>query len=289
MFYGTIHNAGKMMHLTRTWEQKKDSGNIMTKNYDPLSAEKSQMNFFLEKLEQDRENSKYTAIYNKIMNGEELTASEEEELRAHNPQAYNEYKADQAERKAYEEKLRNCNTKEEAERVHNNKILSNFSTMQSIMNNPNIGKAAKLAQAQRILGDTLAAAKIMAKFKASAEYADLPTEEEVQEAQKAEREAQEVQNTGSETVVKPEADSEAGSGDKFETADKPDTGTKPEAGVETVVKADHAEYARKQERVKKPKRKAPDISAADMKVIIRMRESISIELGIGRTVLDTKA
>ena len=67
---------------------------------------------------------------------------------------YMEYKADRMEQEAYEKKLKNCKTKEEAERLHVNRMNGKLSELKSIVNNPNIPKSEKLKEAQSILGDT---------------------------------------------------------------------------------------------------------------------------------------
>ena len=283
MFYGTIHNAGKMMQMTQKWEQKKDSGNILQKDASPLTAEERQLERLKEQAESNREASKLSGIYNKIMTGEELTPQEEEELRGHDPKMYMEYKADLMKRKAYEEKLKNCRTKEEVEKVHAEKIQGNFSRLQSVMNDPHITKEEKLKVARRMQGDTLASARILSEYKQTKEYADLPTEEEVKETHKAEAEAKEAPET-EQVVVQPDAD------DNVEAAGRPEVGGnaeatgKPETGSKTGTDGDTETIAEAEVRAKvknavRPKRKSPGISAADMRVIMQIQEITAAEIG----------
>lgn len=179
MIAGTIYNAGKMLEMTQKWEQKKASGNILKKEEKVLSAEEQQLKMYQEQLEREREGNEYSSIYAKIQSGQELSPAEEDKLRAKDPKMYMEYKADRMEQEAYEKKLKNCKTKEEAERLHVNRMNGKLSELKSIVNNPNIPKSEKLKVAQRILGDTTKTAQIFHTFTKSAEFKKLPTEEPV--------------------------------------------------------------------------------------------------------------
>lgn len=210
MITGTIYNAGKMLEMTQKWEQKKLSGNILKKEVKELSPEEQQLKMYQEQLEREREGNEYSSIYAKIQSGQELSPAEEDKLRAKDPKMYMEYKADRMEQEAYEKKLKNCKTKEEAERLHVNRMNGKLSELKSIVNNPNIPKSEKLKEAQRILGDTTKTAQIFHTFTKSEEFKELPTEE-VMEAKQAEaelREKQLVGGTDEKTEVNSESDNE---------------------------------------------------------------------------------
>ena len=177
MITGTVYNAGKMLEMTQKWEQKKSSGNILKKEVKELSPEEQQLKMYQEQLEREREGNEYSSIYAKIQSGQELSPAEEDKLRAKDPKMYMEYKADRMEQEAYEKKLKNCKTKEEAERLHVNRMNGKLSELKSIVNNPNIPKSEKLKEAQRILGDTTKTTQIFYTFTKSAEFKELPTEE----------------------------------------------------------------------------------------------------------------
>ena len=186
MITGTIYEAGKMLELTQKWEQKKNSGNIFQKK--ELTPEERQLQNYQEELEKMREGNEYSAIYAKIQSGRELTPAEEDKLRARDPKLYMEYKADKMEQEAYEKKLKNCRTKEEAQKLHVNRMNGKLSELKSIVNNPNIPKSEKLKEAQRILGDTNKTVQAFQEFAKSAEFKELPTEEEIMKAKQAEAE-----------------------------------------------------------------------------------------------------
>ena len=117
MITGTIYNTGKMLEMTQKWKQKKSSSNILKKEVKELSPEEQQLKMYQEQLEREREGNEYSSIYAKIQSGQELSPAEEDKLRAKDPKMYMEYKADRMEQEAYEKKLKNCKTKEEAERL----------------------------------------------------------------------------------------------------------------------------------------------------------------------------
>lgn len=188
MISGTIYNAGKMLELTRKWEQKKNSGNIVKRQEKELTPEERQLQNYQEDLERMREGNEYSAIYAKIQSGQDLSPAEEDKLRARDPKMYMEYKADKMEQEAYEKRLKNCRTKEEAQQLHVNRMNGKLSELKSIVNNPNIPKSEKIKEAQRILGDTNKTVQVFQEFAKSAEFKDLPTEEEIMKAKQAEAE-----------------------------------------------------------------------------------------------------
>jgi len=183
MIAGTIRNAVNQMQLVNDWEQKKATGNVVKKQegMTVTSQEESMIQHFREQLEQDKESSAYSQIYNKIASGQELTASEEDAIRQKDPKAYMEYKAARMEQEAYERRLERCKTKEEAQRLQVNEMNGNLAELKSIVNNPNIPKSEKLKEAQRIMGNTFRAVESFTRFAKSTEYRDLPTEEEIVE------------------------------------------------------------------------------------------------------------
>ncbi len=193
MISGTIYQSGKMLEMTQKWEQKKASGNILQKEVKALSPEEQQLQMYKEQLEKQREGSEYSTIYAKLQSGKELSPAEEDKLRAKDPKLYMEYKADQMEQKAYEKRLKNCKTKEEAEKLHVNRLNGKLSELKSIMNNPNIPKSEKLKEAQRILGDTTKTVQIFHTFTESAEFKKLPTEEEKMQSEQTDNKLYEEQ------------------------------------------------------------------------------------------------
>ena len=172
--------------MNQKWQEKKSTGNILKKERKELSPEERQLQMYQEQLEREREGSEYSAIYAKIQSGKKLNPSEEKKLSEKDPKMYMEYKADQMEQEIYEKRLRNCRTKEEAERLHGNRMNGKMSELKSIVNDPNIPKNEKLKQVQRIAGDTIRTAQIFHKFTSSVEFQKLPTEREIGRAKQVE-------------------------------------------------------------------------------------------------------
>ncbi len=186
MISGTIYSTTKMFQMTQKWEQKKASGNLFKKDVKDLSPEEKQLQMYQEQLEKEREGNEYSAIYAKIQSGQSLSPEEEEKIRLRDPKLYMEYKADKQEQEAYEKRLKSCKTKEEAEKLHVNRMNGKLSELKLIVNNPNIPKSEKLRESQRILGDTTKTTQIYHAFSRSTDYKKLPREEELLEAKRAE-------------------------------------------------------------------------------------------------------
>lgn len=174
MIAGTIKNSVKQDMLIKKWEQKKSSGNILSKQERNeranMSSDQRMIEQFKEQMAQNREQSKNTDIANKIMNGDELTPKEEQYLAQNNPGQLSNYRRARAERKAYEEKLQKCKTKDEVQRLKTNTMNAYLAELKAA---PGQAKAAK---AMEILGKVRNVEKAELHFIKSGGYAKLPTE-----------------------------------------------------------------------------------------------------------------
>ena len=190
MITGTLYEAGKMMVMQNKWEQKKSTGNINKKEQKELTPQERELQRYREQLEETKKGNEYSALYSKIQSGQKLSPAEEDKLKAQDMKAYLDYKADQAEQEAYEERLKRCRTKDEAQRLQTAKMQGNLSKIKNIENDPYISDAEKLKMARIIQGDTTANAKIYQEFTQSEEYEKMPTEGELQQLRKMERDAE---------------------------------------------------------------------------------------------------
>lgn len=211
MMTGTIHNTVKLQTMTSQWMQKKDSGNILSKEEKEKRANWTEderlLHEFQQQLIDEREHSKKQEIMNKVVAGETLTPEEEAYLEQHDPTALKSYRDSKAEKKAYEEKLRNCKTKDEVNRLKTETVGGYLSSMKKIVNNPMIPLSAKLAKAKEILAKLSNIEDAEKKFMQTLEYQNLPTEgEEAVEASK-ERNA-ECEKLQAENNVQEEGNSE---------------------------------------------------------------------------------
>ena len=190
MITGTLYEAGKMMVMQNKWEQKKSTGNINKKEKKELTPQEKELQRYKEQLEETKKGNEYSALYSKIQSGQKLSPAEEDKLKAQDMKAYLDYKADQAEQEAFEEKLKHCKTKDEAQRLKTTKMQSNLSKIKNVENDPYISDAEKLRIARQIQGDTTATAKIFDKFTQSEEYDKMPTEAELQQIRKMQKDAE---------------------------------------------------------------------------------------------------
>jgi hypothetical protein len=195
---GTISNAVQLQTLNNKWQQKKESGDVLSKEERNERANWTQEDWLKHDLEeqaaQNRESSKKTELDNKILAGGSLTPEEEKYLEQNDPAKLQKYKEIQAEKKAYEEKLKRCKTKDEVQRLKTQTMGEYLASMKKTENDPYIPKSAKLAKAQELLAKTRNAQKVEMKFMQSLEYQKLPTEEEKAEERSKERELDEEQN-----------------------------------------------------------------------------------------------
>ena len=229
MITGTLYEAGKMMVMQNKWEQKKTTGNINKKEKKELTPQERELQRYREQLDETKKGNEYSALYSKIQSGQKLSPAEEDKLKAQDMKAYLDYKADQAEQEAFEEKLKHCKTKDEAQRLKTTKMQSNLSKIKNVENDPYISDSEKLRIAREVQGDTIASAKIFDKFTQSEEYEKMPTEGELQQIRKMERDAENAAALSETEELIEVAEEKTG---ETETADKT---TEPQSEAEELV------------------------------------------------------
>ena len=155
---GTIASTVQLQMLNNKWMQKKESGNVLSKQElnerSTWTSEQFMIADFQDQLEHNRETQKRQKIDNKIMSGGSLSPKE---------------------------KLRQCKTKEEVDRVKLQKLGELESSLSSVVNDPTIPKSAKLAKAQEILAKTNNIEAAHLEFVKSADYQSMPTDDEKKE------------------------------------------------------------------------------------------------------------
>ncbi len=113
---GSINQYAKGVALKTQWNLKKKSGDV--------TAHKKGLDDFLSagsiaaKTPEEADNKKMQKITAKVDAGAKLTEKEMEYLREKNPQLYEKLRQIEKEQKAYEEALRRCKSKDEAQRLH---------------------------------------------------------------------------------------------------------------------------------------------------------------------------
>lgn len=189
---GTIASTVKLQMLNNKWMQKKESGNVLSKQElnerSTWTSEQFMIADFQDQLEHNRETQKRQKIDNKIMSGGSLSPEEISYLEKNDPVALKKYRETKEEKESYKEKLRQCKTKEEVDRVKLQKLGELESSLSSVVNDPTIPKSAKLAKAQEILAKTNNIEAAHLEFVKSADYQCLPTDEEKKEQEAADNE-----------------------------------------------------------------------------------------------------
>jgi len=204
MITGTISSAVRQDFLSKKFEAKKKSGNILSKQEKNSNVnrtpEQSMIERFREEMKQNKENSKINGIANKVTNGEDLTPEEEQYLAAKNPGLFNSYKQAKLEQKAYEEKLKNCKTKDEVQRLKTNTVNGYLAEMSAAKGTGS--KGAIVATAKKVLAKLKNIEKVELEFIESGAYSSLPTEadEQIEETRETVEENERLLEEISETV-----------------------------------------------------------------------------------------
>ena len=156
-----------------------------TKLTDPIARQAEQI-----RLAQADGSSKLSSqIRAKLASGKKLSREEMEYLQKNDPQTYQKAKALEEEQKSYEEELKRCETKEDVQRVRMNRTAASLSVVKSVESNSAIPESAKLGIMWQELMKSKALEETLNTFIESGRYAQLPTEAEKLEAEKALEEA----------------------------------------------------------------------------------------------------
>lgn len=183
MITGTVRNAVRLQSLTNKWEQKKQSGEVLSKQErnarENWTQEERMLDDYKHQLAEEKENGKKNAIANKISGGQTLTPEEERYLASYDPQALSEYRQTQNERKAYEEKLKHCKTKDDVKQLKTTTLGNQLSSLKQVINDPHIPLNEKYKKALQALGKAKNVQEAEKEFIDSGAYEKLPTQEEI--------------------------------------------------------------------------------------------------------------
>lgn len=250
MIAGTIKNAVKLDMLTKNWEQKKSSNSVFDRTAINAKANKSPEQKMLEQfqieMEQSREQSKNNGIAYKIMNGDDLTLEEEKYLAQNNPGQLGNYRRAKAERKAYEEKLQKCKTKDEVQRLKTNTVNAYLSELKSAHGE------AKSSKAIEILGKLRNIQKAELHFIESGEYSKLPTEADEAKDRAEERSRE---NEEALEILKESADVADENAEVTETEDDIEEDTEPFRDTrddETIIDDENKKEPKPKKKEKDP-------------------------------------
>lgn len=201
---------------------------------DPLVRQLKQ---YREDADKMRESNQMASIDAKLKSGSQLTPEEQEYLKEKSPDAYREYQEVKQEREAYRRQLKSCKTKEDVEKLKLNKMGNFMAEAKKIANNSVIPKDKKKALMEKLLKKTMGLQEEHIAFTKTAQYQNLPDEEEATEKVKEKVKS-------SETVESEEFEDVSKAIKKFLTTDRPrgygleyfdiDTGSREDAGKDTI-------------------------------------------------------
>ena len=179
----------KNMAMQMKWQIKKDNNDFSadgnTKLADPIARQAEE----IRRSQADGSSKISSQIRAKLATGKKLTPEEMQYLQKNDPQTYQKAKAIEEEQKSYEEELKKCKTKEDVQRVRMNRTAASLSVVNSVKSNPAIPESAKLGILWQELQKNMALEETISEFVKSGRYAQLPTEAEKLEAEKAVEEA----------------------------------------------------------------------------------------------------
>ena len=180
MITGTVKNAVKLQMLDTKWQEKKADLNAGKAEKD-LSPEERNIAQFQEQMEKERESNSHADTYNKLKSGGKLTEEEIEYLQKHDPEALAKYREAQAEKKAYENELKNCKSKDEVQRVKMNRMGNFAAEAKSISTDPYIPLDKKVELMNQLNNKVCLIGKAHNDFVKSRQYDEMPTEAELEQ------------------------------------------------------------------------------------------------------------
>lgn len=189
----SIGNYTKNMEMQMKWKQRKANNDFTADGSTTLRDSIARQAEEIRKSQADGSSKLSAQIRTKLAAGKKLTQEEMDYLQKNDPQTYQKAKAIEEEQKCYEEELKRCRTKEDVQRVKMNHTAASLSTVNNVKNNPAIPEGAKLGIMWQELMKTRALEETMGEFVKSGRYAQLPTEAEKAEAEKALKEAKEAE------------------------------------------------------------------------------------------------
>lgn len=167
----------------------------------------------------ERERSATSELYTKLKTGGTLTEEEIAYLKEHDPEALAEYEKAQTEKKAYENALKNCRTKEDVQRLKLNRMGSFAAQAKEIASNPYIPKDKKVVLMQRLNNEVCMIRDAHQAFEKSRAYEELPEEQELRR-EAAEESAEKMEHQKDTEQAETTEDSKVDNKNKADAADE---------------------------------------------------------------------
>lgn len=178
MYTGTIQSQVSLQMLDLKWQKKKQDINSK-KDTEGMTQDEILLDSLERQAKTERERSATSELYTKLKTGGTLTEEEIAYLKEHDPEALAEYEKAQTEKKAYENALKNCRTKEDVQRLKLNRMGSFAAQAKEIASNPYIPKDKKVTLMQRLNNEVCMIRDAHQAFEKSWAYEELPEEQEL--------------------------------------------------------------------------------------------------------------
>lgn len=199
MMISSLNTYTQNMKMQMKWEQKRTEGNYSSDGSTSLTKElqsESESSSIAAMTDNRSHQSIMREIQAKLNAGKQLSSSELEYLKKYDPETYQHAKSVEMERKAYEQRLKNCKTKEEVQMLKASQMASSLDRVRDINNNPNISGGEKLKLTLQEHQKVSSITDSTKEFTESKEYSQLPTEAEKNKAEKELKEAKEAELKG---------------------------------------------------------------------------------------------
>lgn len=251
MYTGTIQSQVSLQMLDLKWQKKKQDINSK-KDTEGMTQDEILLDSLKRQAQTERERSATSELYTKLKTGGTLTEEEIAYLKEHDPEALAEYEKAQTEKKAYENALKNCRTKEDVQRLKLNRMGSFAAQAKEIASNPYIPKDKKVVLMQRLNNEVCMIRDAHQAFEKSRAYEELPEEQELrreaaeESAEKMEHQKDTEQAETTETTEDSKVDNKNKADAADEEVDEPQSDVKSEMSdvYETVEIANVETHAK---------------------------------------------
>lgn len=218
MYTGTIQSQVSLQMLDLKWQKKKQDINSK-KDTEGMTQDEILLDSLERQAQTERERSATSELYTKLKTGGTLTEEEIAYLKEHDPEALAEYEKAQTEKKAYENALKNCRTKEDVQRLKLNRMGSFAAQAKEIASNPYIPKDKKVVLMQRLNNEVCMIRDAHQAFEKSRAYEELPEEQELRR-EAAEESAEKMEHQKDTEQAETTEDSKVDNKNKADAADE---------------------------------------------------------------------
>lgn len=169
---GTASAYAKNVALRMKWNERKENPLKSKGDEDPMVKQ------LRDQAEQQRKTNRLANLHGKLQSGMKLTKDEMEYLKTHSPEEYERAVKALKEREQYKKELANCRSKEDVERLRQQRLQQFCTEAKAIANNPNIPADKKKEKLEELGMRAAAVANEHIEYTKKAEYQNLPETDE---------------------------------------------------------------------------------------------------------------